>query len=221
MICNTCGCTGEVFIDNQLVKCPDCDFSKMKLSNDDIDRHENMLIALEQAQKVKRLKFHIAHMEAAFAYSKLSHCKRAKVGALLVSHDHRPLLSGYNGTSAGQNNCCEEEVVCPYCNGKGELMNDEYGSIPCSHCNGTKKVLVTSDHTHHAERNLLGYANKYGIATDNCSIYVTLQPCIECAKQMQIAGIIAVYYHDEYRDKSGVEYLKKLGVHVEQITLQK
>jgi len=54
------------------------------------------------------LKFITAHMEVASVYSKLSHCNRLKVGALLVSSDERPLLAGYNGTSPGRDNCCEE-----------------------------------------------------------------------------------------------------------------
>jgi dCMP deaminase len=50
-------------------------------------------------------------MKSAFNYTELSHCKRRKVGALLVSPDNRPLLSGYNGTSPGRDNCCEHEGV--------------------------------------------------------------------------------------------------------------
>ena len=40
----------------------------------------------------------------------LSHCVRAKVGALLVN-DGNVISFGYNGTPSGMDNCCEENDV--------------------------------------------------------------------------------------------------------------
>ena len=41
-------------------------------------------------------------------WSKLSHCKRKKVGALIVKN--KMIISdGYNGTPSGFDNCCEEK----------------------------------------------------------------------------------------------------------------
>lgn len=40
----------------------------------------------------------------------LSHCVRAKVGALLVK-DGNVISFGYNGTPSGMDNCCEENDV--------------------------------------------------------------------------------------------------------------
>ena len=44
----------------------------------------------------------------AFVWSKLSHCKRKKVGALIVK-DKMIISDGYNGTPTGFDNCCETE----------------------------------------------------------------------------------------------------------------
>ena len=41
-------------------------------------------------------------------WSKLSHCSRKKVGALIVK-DGMIISDGYNGTPSGFDNCCENE----------------------------------------------------------------------------------------------------------------
>lgn len=41
-------------------------------------------------------------------WSKLSHCSRKKVGALIV-RDGMIISDGYNGTPSGFDNCCENE----------------------------------------------------------------------------------------------------------------
>ena len=41
-------------------------------------------------------------------WSKLSHCERKKVGALIVK-ENMIISDGYNGTPSGFDNCCEDE----------------------------------------------------------------------------------------------------------------
>ncbi len=41
-------------------------------------------------------------------WAKLSHCKRKKVGALIVK-DKMIISDGYNGTPTGFDNCCEDD----------------------------------------------------------------------------------------------------------------
>ena len=45
-------------------------------------------------------------------------------------------------------------------------------------------------------------------------MYLTLSPCETCAKAIINSGIKKVIYKKEYRDLSGVELLKKVGVEV-------
>lgn len=52
----------------------------------------------------------VAHMSAAWSYSRLSHAKRQKVGAVLIKHDN-PISCGCNGTYPGDDNCCEVDGV--------------------------------------------------------------------------------------------------------------
>ena len=55
----------------------------------------------------KQEKYDRAYLRMAQEWAKLSHCKRKKVGALIVKN--RMIISdGYNGTPSGFDNCCED-----------------------------------------------------------------------------------------------------------------
>ena len=125
-------------------------------------------------------------METALLWGKQSYCKRNKVGAVLAKNN-RVLVTGYNGTLVGHDNCCEQD--------------DQ-----------------TFDSVVHAEQNIICFAARYGIQTDNTSLYVTLSPCVMCAKLIVQAGIKHVYYVIEYRDSQGLELLRNANIHVQKIT---
>ncbi len=108
--------------------------------------------------------------------STLSHCQRAKVGAVIVK-DGNIVSFGYNGTPAGMDNCCED----------GDATISE--------------VI-------HAEMNAVLKAAKNGYSVDGATLYLTLSPCKECAKLILQSGIRRVLYLEEYRDISGIEFLK-------------
>lgn len=135
-----------------------------------------------------------AHLKAAESYAELSHSRRAKVGAVIVK-DHRVISVGYNGMPAGWNNNCEEEIKWP---------------------NGVIVALVTKKEVLHAEMNALMFAARNGIPTDGAALVMTLSPCFECSKAIYQAGIKSVFYRDQYRDTSGIEFLRKAGVTVNQ-----
>jgi deoxycytidylate deaminase len=57
---------------------------------------------------LKTEKYDAAYLRMAAEWSKLSHCKRRQVGALIVKG--RSIISdGYNGTPSGFENFCEDE----------------------------------------------------------------------------------------------------------------
>jgi dCMP deaminase len=163
-------------------------------------------------------KLDIAHMISAIAYGHVSYCDKMKVGSILVTPDGRPLLSGYNGTDAGTDNCCEDVIACGTCGAAGSVIDDNELK-ECPDCRGKKYIFKTKSIVHHAERNLLGYANRYGISTNGCIMYVTLAPCIECAKSIVLAGISEVVYLEAYRVTDGIDYLKDRGVKVRHLNL--
>ncbi len=56
----------------------------------------------------KQDKYDRAYLRMALEWAQLSHCKRKKVGALIVK-DRMIISDGYNGTPTGFDNCCEDE----------------------------------------------------------------------------------------------------------------
>ncbi|PCJ26575.1 MAG: CMP deaminase [Flavobacteriales bacterium] len=58
--------------------------------------------------KEKQLRYDSAYLKMALEWSKLSHCTRKQVGALIVK-DKMIISDGYNGTPTGYDNCCEDE----------------------------------------------------------------------------------------------------------------
>lgn len=139
-------------------------------------------------------------MRTAINFASLSSAKRAQVGAVL-SKNGRIIACGYNGTLPGQSNECEVEVNCNNCTGIG-----------CPVCNGTGKILQTSEFVLHAEQNILTFCNRNGLSTKDTEIYITMAPCKNCAKLLASAGITKVFYKETYRDMSGVEFLQQLNI---------
>ena len=56
----------------------------------------------------KQLRYDKAYLRMAHSWSKLSHCNRKQVGAIIVK-DEMIISDGYNGTPGGFDNCCEDE----------------------------------------------------------------------------------------------------------------
>lgn len=137
------------------------------------------------------------YMELAENLAKRSHCVKAKVGAVLTK-DTRIISLGYNGPPAGTHNCDIEWPTdgCP---------RDSKGS--CS--------LAL-----HAEQNAILYAAKNNVSIEGSTLYVTLSPCISCARVIYTIGIKKVYFLKSYAQykgiptDEGVEFLKKFGVDV-------
>jgi dCMP deaminase len=146
---------------------------------------------------MKKPSFDDIYMELAENLAKRSHCVKAQVGAVLTK-DTRIVSLGYNGPPAGTHNCDEvwPEEGCP---------RDSKGS--CS--------LAL-----HAEQNAILYASKNNVSIEGSTLYVTLSPCIACARVIFTTGIRKVYYLNSYADfkglksDEGVDFLLKFGVEV-------
>jgi dCMP deaminase len=118
-------------------------------------------------------------METAQVVAKRSNCVRRHVGAVIMKDNHI-LSAGYNGTPRGVKNCFEGG--CPRC-----ASNAPSGS-------GLGECLCS-----HAEENAIVQSAYHGIRTKGATIYVTLSPCLTCAKMIINAGIVEVVYDEEYR----------------------
>jgi dCMP deaminase len=138
-----------------------------------------------------------AHMAVAETYAGLSTATRLKVGAIVVKDD-RIISIGYNGMPAGWDNNCEYEAAP----GFGEAIPPIIKSKP--------EVL-------HAETNAIAKLARSNESGLNATMFITHAPCLDCAKLIYQSGISNVYYRNAYRENTGVEFLLKSGVEVEQI----
>jgi len=147
----------------------------------------------------KKPSFEDIYMDLAESLAVRSHCVKAQVGAVLTK-DTRIISLGYNGPPAGTHNCDEvwPEEGCP---------RDSKGS--CS--------LAL-----HAEQNAILYASKNGVTIDGSTLFVTLSPCIACARVIYSVGIKKVFFKRSYAqykgipNDEGVDFLRKFGVEVVQ-----
>lgn len=142
-------------------------------------------------------KFINLYMDWAKRCAELSHARRLHVGAVIVKDD-TVISYGYNGMPAGWDNNCEYEVW--------EEVGDD-----------AETVLKTRPEVLHAESNAiakLAKSNNSGLGAD---LFVTHSPCLDCAKLIYQSGISRVWFGVNYRDNSGINFLKKSGVEVTQI----
>lgn len=135
-------------------------------------------------------------------FMSLSHLsgKRSKdpstqVGACIVNQNKRIVGIGYNGMPYG---CNDDEYPWER---EGDFMNTKYAYVV------------------HAELNAILNST---VPLKNCSIYVSLFPCNECAKAIIQSGITEVVYEsDKYADTDSVKASKKMfesaGVKLRQI----
>jgi len=139
--------------------------------------------------------FEYIFMNLASDLAQRSHCVKAQVGAVLTK-DTRIISIGYNGPPAGTHNCDEEwpETGCP---------RDSKNS--CS--------LAL-----HAEENAILYAVKNGADLNGSTLYLTLSPCLACARIIFSSGIKKVWFKNSYAEykgllsDEGVDFLNKFGV---------
>lgn len=108
----------------------------------------------------------------------------------LIVKDKMIISDGYNGTPSGFENVCEDEN------------------------NVTKSYVL------HAEANALTKIARSGNNSDGATMYVTDEPCIECAKLIIQSGICRVIYARDYRLHDGVELLKRVGIVVKHLFLE-
>jgi dCMP deaminase len=76
----------------------------------------------------------------------------------------------------------------------------------CELPDGTTDPLVI-----HAEENALNKMSREGVSPLGSIVFVTLSPCINCAKSLAAVGVSAVYYRDLHRQEA-IEHLNQMGI---------
>ena len=139
----------------------------------------------------------INFINIAHELSKASKCVSKQVGAVIVK-DGRILSTGYNGTPAGFTNCCDH-------------WDNEYTP---QHHEWSKTYEI------HAEMNAIIWAAREGISINGATIYVTLEPCSDCSKNLIASGIRRIVYDKSYEHTESsivTKFLQQNNVAIEQI----
>lgn len=134
----------------------------------------------------------LTYMAMTMLLGSTSHARRKKVGALilkLLSGNRWQIVSdGVNGMRPGESNQCEDP-------------------------NGKTKSLCR-----HAERNAIVKLHEEPIRLDKpVVLFVTFQPCLDCAGRIDDAGINHVFYCFPYKDTKGLRYLDDCKIGYTQI----
>jgi dCMP deaminase len=114
------------------------------------------------------------------------------VGAVIVK-DKRILATGYNGAPSNTPHCLD--IGC-----YREKLNIPSGER-AELCRGT-----------HAEQNAMIQAAYHGVSIKGATLYVTLQPCVLCAKMAINAGIKEIYFKGNYPDKLSLKILEEANI---------
>jgi dCMP deaminase len=115
-------------------------------------------------------------MDIAFMVAERSTCNKLRVGCVLAK-DNRIISTGYNGSIRGHEHCTD--VGC--------LLNDEGRCI----------------RTIHAEQNAILLALT---SAEGSTAYVTHEPCENCTKLLNQAGVKRIVYANPYKNKRNAEF---------------
>lgn len=130
------------------------------------------------------------YLKISKTWSTLSKAKRQKVGCLIVK-DGSIISDGYNGTPKGFDNKCE-------------MFDPRF----CWSQEVTKPEVL------HAESNAITKLAKSTQSSVGATMYITISPCVECAKLIIQSGITRVVFGRVYKNLKGVTLLKKAKIEV-------
>ena len=124
--------------------------------------------------------------------AKMSLATRSKVGALIVK-DGRIVSMGWNGMPSG-------------------FPNDELEITQAD------ESIVTNSLVLHAEANAINKCATFqGSSTEGATLYVTMSPCVECAKNIIGSRIKRVVFRDLYRIADSLDILARAKIEVSRI----
>lgn len=149
------------------------------------------------------------YLRMAFIWAENSYAVRLRVGCLIVK-DGVIISDGYNGTPSGFPNVCEYAV-----DDEDEIHPDSTEKL--RHLSEQGWKLITYPYVLHAESNAITKLAKHGNAASGATIYVTDEPCLECAKLIIQTGIARVVYSRPYRKHDGIELLKRANIVIDNI----
>ena len=139
--------------------------------------------------------FDKTYLSMAHTWSQLSRATRKKVGCLIVK-DGAIISDGYNGTPKGFDNTCE------------------YNPNPDVH-----NKLITKPEVLHAESNAITKLAKSTQSSAGATMYITISPCVECAKLIIQSEISRVVYGKLYKNPDGLNLLRQAKIQITELNI--
>jgi len=136
-------------------------------------------------------------LKHALLFASMSPCPRGQVGAFIIDSNNNPISAGFNGAP--------RKAVGLLCGG-----ND---------CDRDRYKIKSGTHIewgcHHAEQNAIANAARRGIALEGCTIVISTNPCLACARLIHHSGLACVAIpSDSNYSKDGIDYLKKNNIDI-------
>ena len=145
------------------------------------------------------------YLDIAERIAQESHAVRLKVGAVFVSPDG-VMSTGINGMPAGGTNECETSTII------GMKLLSGVAGIDAAYAPLIE--LKTKPECSHAEEQLFAKLMRQGVSTKDGYIFLSHEPCINCAKIIVGSGVKEVVFRHSYTGshKTGTEWLNMNNV---------
>ena len=120
-----------------------------------------------------------------------------------------------------ENSYCQRRKVGALVVKEKMIISDGYNGTPSGFENVCEDDNVTKPYVLHAEANAITKLARSHNNSEGATLYVTASPCIECAKLIIQSGIKRVVYGEKYRLDDGINLLKRAGIEVVYLNLNK
>ncbi|MDE6636645.1 MAG: dCMP deaminase family protein, partial [Muribaculaceae bacterium] len=101
------------------------------------------------------------------------------------------------------------------------IIYDGFNGTPSGFQNVCEENNVTFPYVLHAEANAITKVARSNNSSEGSTLYVTASPCMECSKLIIQAGIKRVVFSDLYRIQDGLELLRKAGIEIVHLPIEK
>ena len=129
-------------------------------------------------------------LQMAYLVGERSTCRRRKVGCVLVDSNNHVVATGYNGVPTHFPHCLDE---------------------PCEGASAPSGYVLEKCLAVNAEQNALLQLR----SNDSLTAYLTVTPCITCAKILANSNVSRIVAHEPYVQSLATKILEKAKIKVE------
>lgn len=149
-----------------------------------------LLVLQKMMTSYSRLSKDDYFLQMAYLVGERSTCRRRKVGCVLVDSSNHVVATGYNGVPTHFPHCLDE---------------------PCEGASAPSGYVLEKCLAVHAEQNAFLQLR----SDDNLTAYLTVTPCITCAKMIANSKVSRIVAHEPYVQSVATKILEKANIKVE------